>query len=190
MWLAAVAALVGLAAAFQPWRLLVDTTVDEAAPAVETAEAATPATTSARPTTPTPPSSATLPRSTPTSVPNPARTAQTVRRGELISHEHPTSGRVRVIAQADGRRILRLEGLETTNGPDLRVWLSAGPVRPGRAGWFVFADHPHRELGRLKANRGNQNYAIPADVDLDELSSAVIWCTRFRVSFGAAELSV
>ena len=53
----------------------------------------------------------------------------------------------------------------------------------------MFGEHPHVELGRLKANLGNQNYAVPADADLGELRSVTIWCKRFRVSFGAATLS-
>ena len=59
----------------------------------------------------------------------------------------------------------------------------------GRDGWHVFGQHPHVELGRLKANLGNQNYAVPADADLGELRSVTIWCKRFRVSFGAVALS-
>jgi hypothetical protein len=43
-------------------------------------------------------------------------------------------------------------------------------------------------LGRLKGNQGNQNYRIPADVDLSRYTSVSIWCDRFNVSFGAAEL--
>jgi hypothetical protein len=68
------------------------------------------------------------------------------------------------------------------------VWLSDAPVLPGTDGWFVFDDGEYVDLGALKGNVGNQNYAIPADVDLTDLSSVTIWCDRFNVSFGAAEL--
>ena len=87
------------------------------------------------------------------------------------------------------RRVLRRADLQTTSGPDLRVWLTAAPVAEGRAGWFDFDDHPHRELGTLRGNRGNQNYAIPPEADLTKLEYAVIRCRRLRVSFGVAELS-
>ena len=110
-------------------------------------------------------------------------------KGNLITHEHPTSGRVKIIATADWRRLLRTADLDTTSGPDLRVWLSAGPVIEGRKGWFVFAKYPYVELGKLKANQGNQNYEIPDETDLKKFTSVSIWCKRFRVSFGAAALN-
>ena len=84
---------------------------------------------------------------------------------------------------------LRLVDLETSNGPDLRVWLSDQPVRAGVAGWRVFDDGAWVELGRLKGNRGDQAYAVPAGTDLASLSSVSIWCRRFSVSFGAATLA-
>lgn len=110
-------------------------------------------------------------------------------RGELISHEHSTTGTARVLQLEDGSRVLRLEGLDTSNGPDLRVWLTDAPVIEGRDGWFVFDDGASVDLGELRGNQGDANYEIPADVDLDPLTSVSIWCARFAVSFGAAELA-
>lgn len=173
-WVAAgvvvvVAAAVGLAL-FQPWKLVVDDTVDEEAPAVVVASRSGPA--SAGPT----PSAAGRP------------TATVVATGEFISHEHATTGRLQVIALADSRRILRLENVDTSNGPDLRVWITDAPVKQGSAGWRVFDDGRYVDLGRLKGNLGSQNYELPASVDLAQLDSVSIWCARFKVSFGAATL--
>ncbi len=185
--MAAIATSVALAVAlvlFQPWRIFVDERADDPPPVDVVLEA-----------TPSEPASATPTPASPRATP-PAKRAEpktirprTLLAGRLISHEHQTSGKVAVIELADGRRILRLEDLSTSSGPDLRVWLSAGKVVDGRDGWFVFGKHPHVELGKLKANRGNQNYVIPAGTDLRELRSATIWCKRFQVSFGAAALS-
>jgi hypothetical protein len=107
-----------------------------------------------------------------------------LRSGTFTSYEHSTSGQARVIRLADGSRYLRLEGFETSNGPDVRVYLSAAPT--GGSGDAF--DDEYVELGELKGNIGDQNYAIPADVDLDRLGTAVIWCKRFSVAFGAAPL--
>jgi hypothetical protein len=89
-----------------------------------------------------------------------------------------------VLEPGDGTRLLRLEDLRTSNGPDLFVYLSAtlaqGP-RQAFDGGFV-------SLGRLKANQGNQNYQIPAGVDVRRLRNVVIWCRRFTYAFGAAPL--
>ncbi|MEU6882165.1 DM13 domain-containing protein [Streptomyces sp. NPDC046712] len=114
---------------------------------------------------------------------------RTVARGGLISHEHATTGSVKVVELPDGSRTLRLENLDTSNGPDLRVWLTDAPVKEGVAGWRVFDDGKYVSLGKLKGNKGDQNYPIPADVRLDDFTSVAIWCDRFDVSFGAAELS-
>jgi hypothetical protein len=109
--------------------------------------------------------------------------------GRFVSHEHDTTGTVRVLRLPDGQRILRIDDLETSNGPALRVWITDAEVVTGSSGWFVFDDGTYVDLGALRGNVGDQNYALPADVDLDELTSVSIWCERFSVSFGAAELA-
>jgi hypothetical protein len=178
---------VGLAA-FQPWRLFTNVTVDEALPVA----ASTPV--------PGPPSTAST--ADPLASPEADQVAATeeaqppstdpvvLATGEFISHEHATSGTVRILELPDGTRVLRLEGLDTSNGPDLKVWLTDAPVIDGEDGWRVFDDGAYVDLGSLKGNKGNQNYPIPADVDLSDLTSLSIWCDRFDVSFGAAELAV
>ena len=109
--------------------------------------------------------------------------------GEFISHEHGTSGSAAILELPDGSRVLRIEDLDTSNGPDLKVWLTDAPVLEGTDGWHVFDDGRYVDLGSLKGNQGSQNYPIPADVDLSDLTSVSIWCDRFSVSFGAVELS-
>ena len=109
-------------------------------------------------------------------------------RGTLISHEHESSGTVALLRLADGTRVLRVADLQTSNGPDLHVWLTDAPVIAGTDGWTVFDDGRYLDLGELKGNIGSSNYPVPADADLTGLSSVSIWCARFHVSFAAAEL--
>jgi hypothetical protein len=163
---------------FEPWRLVTNTTVNDAisaptgAPSAAPAGAPTDAPTGAGPTTPAPNAGPVI-----------------LLRGTFITHEHDTTGEARVVRHPDGRRQLELVNLDTSDGPDLRVWLSDQPVREGTAGWRVFDDGEWVEVGELKGNRGNQVYQIPADADLTTLRSVTIWCKRFSVSFGAAALS-
>jgi len=161
-----------------PWTALQNSTVNEELP-VASAAPSTP------PTAPADGSTAS-PAASPSDAPAAPRD---LARGVFVSHEHDTSGTVRIVELADGGRVLRLEDFRTTNGPDLHVWLTDAPVIDGRGGWFVFDDGAYVELGKLKANNGNQNYAIPAGTDLSELTSVSIWCDKFNVSFGAAELT-
>jgi hypothetical protein len=45
------------------------------------------------------------------------------------------------------------------------------------------------ELGPMKGNIGDQNYDIPATVDLANYRTVTIWCRRFSVNFGSAPLT-
>jgi hypothetical protein len=113
-----------------------------------------------------------------------ATTARTLSSGSFRSYEHATTGRARVIATAGGRRYVRFEEFETSNGPALKVYLSAASASgPGDRFDDRFVD-----LGELKGNVGSQNYAIPANVRLDAYRSVVVWCKRFSVPFAAAAL--
>lgn len=161
---------------FQPWKLWQDETVQESLPAAAATQA---------PSAPDPAAEPSKAASTP---PEPAG-PRTLARGDLISHEHTTSGTATVLRLADGSHVLRLENLDTSNGPDLRVWLTDAPVKEGRAGWGVFDDGKYVSLGKLKGNKGDQNYVLPADTDPAAYTSVSIWCDRFNVSFGAAELA-
>ncbi|MGQ0794981.1 MAG: DM13 domain-containing protein [Nitrosopumilaceae archaeon] len=91
---------------------------------------------------------------------------------------HDAQGQARVISLEDGSDVLRLENFESTNGPDLYVYLSTDD----KATDYV-------NLGRLKANNGNQNYNIPDGTDLSRYDSVLIWCKQFSVLFGTAKLS-
>jgi hypothetical protein len=110
---------------------------------------------------------------------------QVLRSGSFRSLEHATTGKAIVLRRPGGSLILRLERLATSNGPDLRVYLSRVPANSDlhayRTGFI--------DLGALKGNRGSQNYVIPAGTDLAAFRSAVIWCRRFVVGFGVAPLS-
>ncbi len=91
---------------------------------------------------------------------------------------HNANGDAYAIPLEDGSTILRLENFAATNGPDLHIYLATDK----RATDYI-------DLGKLKANKGNQNYGIPEGTDLETYSNVLIWCEPFRVLFGSAELS-
>jgi hypothetical protein len=90
---------------------------------------------------------------------------------------HDAQGIAKVIPIEGGGNVLRLEDLIVTNGPDLYVYLSTDKS----ASDFV-------NLGRLKANIGNQNYQIPEGIDITKYDTVLIWCRAFSVLFGSADL--
>ena len=104
--------------------------------------------------------------------------------GSFIDRSHPTEGSATVLGDGSGQRFLRFEDFRTDNGPDLNVYLSTAPP-DAPAGDF---DDDFVDLGDLKGNVGAQNYEIPAGLDLDRYSTVAIWCVRFGVVFGTAEL--
>jgi hypothetical protein len=40
----------------------------------------------------------------------------------------------------------------------------------------------------LKGNQGNQNYELPADLDIAAYNSVTVWCQQFSVNFTTAPL--
>lgn len=102
--------------------------------------------------------------------------------GTFEDVRHDGTGRAAVIRVRGGQRKLTLTNFETANGPDLFVYLVAGhPTEEGQVS-------DHVDLGRLKGNKGNQQYSIPRDVDLQSYSTVVIWCRAFTALFTRAEL--
>ena len=89
---------------------------------------------------------------------------------------YEVQGEAQVLTDGTDQRFLRLEGFNSPNGPDLKVYLRAGN------GDFV-------SLGDLTGNIGDQNYEIPVDVDLTVFNAVDIWCERFSVGFGLANLA-
>ena len=107
--------------------------------------------------------------------------------GEIVGADsfHQGSGTATIYELADGSRILRLEDLDVTNGPDLHVLLS--PVSNPEDRSEVTAEG-YIDLGGLKGNIGNQNYEIPADFVIGDEISVVIYCKPFHVIFSTATL--
>ncbi len=107
----------------------------------------------------------------------------TLATGTFVDRSHPTSGTVEILTDGN-QTFLRLVDLETDNGPDLNVYLSTGTA----GGPTTDFDEDFVDLGDLKGNIGSQNYEVPAGTDVGRYSSVVIWCVRFSVAFGAADL--
>jgi hypothetical protein len=114
---------------------------------------------------------------------NPSPTMLSQGRFHGVSHE--TQGVAALYQLPDGKRVLRFTEFETSNGPDVQVYLVAAADASDnetvtKAGFI--------HLGALKGTIGDQNYDVPADVDLNTYQAVTIWCRRFGVNFGTAPL--
>ena len=97
---------------------------------------------------------------------------------------HKSSGEASIY-KIESENILRFENFSVTNGPKLVVLLSSHPDPKSKED---IQNSEYIELADLKGNIGNQNYEIPAEVNLDNLKTVVIYCKPFHVIFGTALL--
>jgi electron transfer DM13 len=99
---------------------------------------------------------------------------------------HDGSGNASIYQLSDGKRVLRFTNFETSNGPDVHVYLvatkDASDSDSVKQAGFV-------EVGVLKGNIGDQNYELPSDLDLNKYRAVTIWCKRFGVNFATAPLN-
>lgn len=100
--------------------------------------------------------------------------------GQFAARSHPGSGTATLIDLGDDGTVLTLTEFETDNGPDLLVYL-VPPDAP------IDSVDGGVNLGRLKGNVGDQQYAVP-DVGAGEQWRVVVWCRAFTVSFTEATL--
>lgn len=181
IWLAVGGVLLAVAVVgalvFQPWLLFIDDHVDDGDDGTEVVGTATAGLTD-------------------TSVPEPSGAGQTrveLGSGEFVDAEHGTSGVATVYRRSDGSRFVLLDGLDTSNGPDLHVWITDQESGGGCGGcvgsWSNYDDGAYVRLGELRGNQGSSRYEIPADADLAGMRSVVIWCDRFNVAFGTAAIA-
>lgn len=98
---------------------------------------------------------------------------------------HKGSGVASIYRLPGGEGVLRFEDLNVTNGPDLRVLLSTHPDPQNKA---ELNEAGYIHIEKLKGNRGNQNYELPADADLESFGSVIIYCMPFHVIFSVAPL--
>lgn len=95
---------------------------------------------------------------------------------------HWGRGRVSVLEQA----VFLESDFEVGPGPAYHVYLvPKASIRSSEDMQNVM----YVDLGRLRAFKGGQRYAIPAGVDLKTYSSVIVWCERFGVLISPADLT-
>lgn len=104
-------------------------------------------------------------------------TAMLKKKGNFVNGPYGTvSGKASLFLK-DGKYQLALNDFMSTNGPDLKVYLSK-EVMPVN---FI-------NLGSLQSITGNHVYDVPAGSMAEEYTYALIYCKQFSHLFGTAEL--
>jgi hypothetical protein len=123
------------------------------------------------------------PTGTPTAASRAPAAATRLGTGTVAGINHKGAGRAVLIRLADGSHVVRFEGLDVDNAPDMRVWLVRGRDRD-RTGDGV-------DLGRLKGNKGDQNYRAPERTAITPGKwTVLIWCRAFAVPIANATVTV
>lgn len=112
-------------------------------------------------------------------------TALLLAQGVFYSVAHAGRGTANVYQVEDIGLVLRLEEFEVEDGPDLHVYLTTQDTVENTSG-VDLADG--LDLGVLKGLSGDQNYELPAGIDLTAYKYVVIWCVPYQVAFAAAPL--
>lgn len=100
-------------------------------------------------------------------------------RGEFRGEDgHAGTGVATVVEEPGGDRVLTFTEFDVDPGVDVDVYLTRSDDD--------VADRI--ELGDLKGNVGDQQYAIPAGTDLGEYAHVVVWCKPFTVRIAVASL--
>lgn len=118
--------------------------------------------------------------------PNASATHDQLASGQFHSGAHETKGVATIFQLADKTKTLRLTNFQTSNGPDVHVYLVAAADAKDND---TVTKAEVVDLGTLKGNIGDQNYDLPANADLSKYRAVTIWCKRFSVNFGTAPLN-
>lgn len=107
--------------------------------------------------------------------------------GEFTSTDgsRPAGGVVRLFQLGTGEYLLRLENLSVTRGPGLHVYFTAAAAPRDIA--VIQSDFI--DLGELRAQSGDLNYVIPADIDLRDYHGVVVFSPYFRQLYATSALT-
>lgn len=105
--------------------------------------------------------------------------------GRFHQVAHKGEGVAALIQLRNGRRVLRLTDFSTADKPDLSVVLISAP--DAFENQAILNSHVF-VLGQLQKATGDQEYELPADLDLAPYSAITIWNRKYGVNFTTAPL--
>ncbi len=91
---------------------------------------------------------------------------------------HKTSGSVRVIKTENGMSVVLGANFFFDGAPDPKVGF-------GKSSKYDI----NSQLAHLKSDSGEQSYPIPASLDVTNYNQIYIWCEKYSVPLGVADLN-
>ncbi|HKQ51526.1 MAG TPA: DM13 domain-containing protein [Pyrinomonadaceae bacterium] len=105
--------------------------------------------------------------------------------GRFHQVAHKGEGTATVYLLRDGRRVLRLTNFRTTHRPDLLLYLISAKDAPENE---TVKRSEVFSLGPLRSHEGDQEYLVPADLDLARFQAVTVWSPKYGVNFTTAPL--
>lgn len=105
--------------------------------------------------------------------------------GHFHQVAHKGEGAATIIQLRNGRRVLRLTDFRTADKPDLCVVLISAPDAFENQ---TISNSRIFVLGQLQTASGDQEYELPADLDLTNYGAVTIWNRKYAVNFTTAPL--
>ena len=90
---------------------------------------------------------------------------------------HIVTGEVHIVKEGNSYKVVLTNGFELDGAPDPTL----GFGNPDYAISTNFSE--------LKKLKGNQEYALPANIDPTQFNRFFVWCTQFAVPLGEARLN-
>ncbi len=105
--------------------------------------------------------------------------------GDWIKKSYRIAGEWEIVSRDNTRFIVFNEDFKTKKGPDLKVYLSRMSIADIEDD---DVEPSSIKISALESNKGHQEYALPADVNLDEYRSMLIHCESYTHLWGGASL--
>jgi hypothetical protein len=105
--------------------------------------------------------------------------------GRFHQVAHKGEGTATIYLLWDGRRVLRLTDFRTAHRPDLLLYLISAQDAPENE---TVKRSEVFSLGPLRSHEGDQEYAVPADLDLTRFHAVTVWSPKYGVNFTTAPL--
>lgn len=105
--------------------------------------------------------------------------------GRFHQVAHKGEGVAAILQLHNGQRVLRLTDFRTTENHELAILLISAPDAHENQ---TVVNSSVFVLGRLQQATGNQEYSLPADLDLTHFGAVTIWNKKYRVNFTTAPL--
>ncbi|MBW4698276.1 MAG: DM13 domain-containing protein [Aphanocapsa lilacina HA4352-LM1] len=102
----------------------------------------------------------------------------------LVSVDAKTTGTGRIVLEGGKSYVQLSEDFTIGEAPAIRMTLYKDAAPPKK----TYDPKKYVDLGALVSRKGEQRYAIPANLNIKDYGSIAIWCKKFDVTLAYAKI--